>query len=219
MNFDKDQQSDDQNGEPDLSALNEPSEGNFILESSNKKQVSAGTLAVGGLIVACAAGVYFMYLRNGPSAANASSETTAQASTTITQFLSSDVENVEKMKQMLRDTEKAVQQFKTHPGKSQVPLDALRTNPFRQVGTELGEKAEEKAAAEAAKKRREETLKAVQGLKVQSIIAGGSRKAVMINNRMYQEGEEVDRFVVDKIKPGSVIVRFEKSRFELKMQK
>jgi hypothetical protein len=217
--------SDQQNGggeqtEQDLSsALNETSDGNFVLEENTpKRQVSAGTLAVGGLIAACAAVVYFMYLRNGPQAANAS-DATAAANSTITQFLSADGENVEKMKQMLKDTEKAVQQFQNHPAKSQVPLDNLRTNPFRQVTTELGNKAEEKAAEEAAKRKREETLKAVQSLRVQSIIAGGARKAVMINNKMYTEGEEVDRFVVEKIKSGSVIVRFEKSRFELKMQK
>ena len=37
----------------------------------------------------------------------------------------------EKMKQVITNTDKVVQQFRSYPSKKQVPLDGLHTNPFR----------------------------------------------------------------------------------------
>ncbi len=115
---------------------------------------------------------------------------------------------------MLRDTEKAVQQMQSQPSKTQVPLEDLKTNPFRQVTTKVSEHTEE----DGIKKKREETLKAAQALKVQSILVGRTN-AAMISGKMYSEGQAIDRFTIEKIAPGSVIIKCEKMRFELKMQK
>ncbi len=210
------EQDQDSSAAQDLgAALNEGSDPGFVVSSdARKRKLSPGTMAVGGVLLCCAAVTYFMYLKNGPKAASAATPGTAQASTTINEFLSSDTENVARMKSMLQDTEKAVQQMQSQPAKTQVPLDDLKTNPFRQVTTKVSEHAEE----DAAKKRRDEMLKSVGTLHVQSIMSG-TRKAAMINGKMYQEGQQVDRFTVERIQPGSVIVRCEKSRFELKMQK
>ena len=41
----------------------------------------------------------------------------------------------------------------------------------------------------------------------------------MINNTMYTEGQQVDSFVVEKINPGTVVVKSSVYRFELRMQK
>lgn len=215
MSFNKDQQDgvQESGGAEDLSAaLSEPEAG-FITEQP-KKQLSAGTLAVGGLVVLIAGAVYFMYLRNGPQAAKAA-DATSSATTTINQFLSGG-QNAAQMKQMLDDTEKAVQQFRNNdPAKTQVPIAELKTNPFSQpTAAKTGNNADREA-----KKLREEMVKAVQALKVQSVIHGGKRKAAMINGTLYQEGQQVGQFVVEKIGPGSVIVRNGKSRFELKMQR
>jgi len=207
-------QDQDEQGAADLNAALNEGDTEFVIAAKPKRQLSPGTMAVAGVLLCCGAITYFMYVKNGPKAASAATPGTAQASSTITQFLSSDTENVEKMKAMLRDTEKAVQQMQSQPSKTQVPLDDLKTNPFRQLTTKVSERAEE----DEVKKKREETLKAAQGLKVQSILVG-KNNAAMINGKMFQEGQTIDRFTIEKIATGSVIIRFEKLRFELKMQK
>ena len=62
-------------------------------------------------------------------------------------------------------------------------------------------------------------FKAAQTLQVQSIIHSGARKACLINNKMYTEGQKADAFTIEMIGPASVIVRNGQYRFELKMQK
>jgi hypothetical protein len=46
-----------------------------------------------------------------------------------------------------------------------------------------------------------------------------ARKACMINNVVYLEGQQVDGFVIRTINPASVIVQQDRYRFELKMQR
>jgi len=41
----------------------------------------------------------------------------------------------------------------------------------------------------------------------------------MINNTLYQEGQQIDSFIIEKIAPAGVIVKSGTYRFELKMQK
>ena len=83
-----------------------------------------------GFLLACGVGTYFMYNRNAKANDPPTAEAAA-AQTTITQFLSDDKDNVNKMKDLLENTGKAVEQFRASPGKKQVPLDDLQTNPFR----------------------------------------------------------------------------------------
>src|SRR2546426_863445 len=61
--------------------------------------------------------------------------------------------------------------------------------------------------------------KAVQTLQLQTVVIRANRKACMINNTMYQEGESVESFTIEKISPSAVIVRSGVYRFELKMAK
>ena len=200
-------------GAEDLSAALTEGEASFV--SSEKRQpISTGTLVVGGLIAAAAALTYFMHLRSGPAKA-AANPSTANADATITQFLSNDSQNAEKMRQLLKDTEKAVQQFQQQPAKTQVPLEELKTNPFR---TELGAAKNEEAEKAAEQKRKDELRTAAASLKVQTIMSG-KRKAAMINGSLKAEGEEINGFEVEKINADSVIVRKDGSRFALKMQK
>jgi hypothetical protein len=201
-------------GADDLNATLGESETEFVVGDEKKQPLSAGTLVVGGLIAVAGLATYFMSVRNGPKAVSAN-PSTASANATITQFLSNDSQNAERMRQLLKDTEKAVQQFKQQPAKTQIPLDDLKTNPFR------AETAATNDAAEKAleKQKKEETLKAVSALRVQSIMSGGKRKAVMINNTLYTEGESVQGFQIEKISSDAVIVKNSVGRFALKMQK
>ena len=166
--------------------------------------------------IVCGAGTYFMYNRSAKAGAQATPETTA-AQATITQFLSDDKGNVTKMKELLENTGNAVEQFKASPGKKQVPLDDLKTNPFR---IEAGaDKPDEDVDAATAKRRAEAAraaaLKAAQQLKLTFVMSGGKQKSCMINNAVYREGETVGEFTVEQINTDSVVVRAADQKFKI----
>jgi hypothetical protein len=194
--------------------------GGFVVEQK-KKSVGAGTIAMGGVLLACGAAMAFMGMRSGPSAADAATPESAGANKTISQFLSDDKDNVKKMRDLLTSTEKAVQQFVTYPGKTQVPVKNLRGNPFRlRAAKPVTAKADDDAAT--ARKRLEDRRLAAQAgvrkLNLQSIVHGKT-KACMVNNTLYTEGQKVEGFTVEKIEPQRVVVRSDVFRFELKMKR
>ena len=83
------------------------------------------------LIVIGGGGTYLMYQRQGPASASAATAEAAKAQKTIDNFLTSGPNGMKMMQEMLHNTEKIVQQFLEYPSAPQVPLSALRTNPFR----------------------------------------------------------------------------------------
>jgi hypothetical protein len=208
-------------GAEDLSgALNESGDGEFIVEEE-KKPANRGSLVLFGLVLAGVGLTYLMFLRTGPKSADAAvAAQSAEASNTINTFLNDGGSNIKLMETMLKSTEKVVQQFLNYPSMTQVPLSALKTNPFRYATPKAPGETESEAAA---KRRHEEervaTLKAVQGLNLQSVMHGGTRKACMINNTLVQEGQTIESFTVEKINPQGIIVKNGAYRFELKMQK
>ena len=182
-----------------------------------KKGPSKSVVILGALILVGAVVLWFTYFRGTPS--------TAQAGTTpndggeqIKQFLDSG--NINMMKQTLKETEKIVEQFRSYPGRKQIPLASLRTNPFR----ELPPDDKDASAALPKDSQREEELHkqaidAVSELHVQSIIRGTKYKACMINNTLYQEGQQVGILKIEQVNNGAVVVSSGKYRFEVKMQK
>jgi hypothetical protein len=207
-------------GDGDLKdALSDSGESEFVSEGEGQKKSSP--LVAIGLVLAVLGAGYLWYSRSGPAGALAAAAPDA-ASETVTKFLDGGTTNVVMMEKMLRETEKVVQQFLSYPSMKQIPLGELQTNPFRFRAPQAeGEKVSESEAA--AKKRREAerqaVIKAVGGLNLQSVIHSGNRKACMINNTLYSEGDQVDTFVVEKINPGAVVVKSGVYRFELRMQK
>jgi hypothetical protein len=193
-------------------------ESGFVASEQVKPKVSAVTLAMMGVIALGAGGVWFMYQKaGGPSTATAASAAeTAQAKKTINSFLDNGGQNVKNMEQMLKDTQRYVQQF-LNPMVKQVPLAELRQNPFRQKANDG--KADDAAAARKREEERQAMLKAVQALQLQSVMYGDTRKACMINNSLYREGQQVDSFTIDKINATSIVVKNGEYRFELKMQR
>ena len=159
-----------------------------------------------------------MYKRQGPASAAAANVETAAAQQTIDNFLTTGPNGIKTMETMLHNTEKIVQQFLDYPSVPQVPLSALRTNPFRFSKPDADAKPDE--AAEKKKKEEEKSaaLRSSQALNLQSIISGNHR-ACMINNTLYTEGQQVDSFTIEKISPNSVVVKTGVYRFELRMQK
>ena len=198
-------------------ALSEP-EQEFV--SGEVKKGVNKTLVGGGLLLACVAGAWFMFARGGPKTATAAANPQAVAADgTIKNFLATDAQNAKMMKDLLKNTDKVVQQFRTYPDKTQVPLEDLQTNPFRQ-GTE---KKTDTSIENVSKRQREEeraaALKAVQALQLQSVMHSSAHKACMINNKLYQEGQQVAEFNIEKISPNAVVVKSGIYRFELRMQK
>ena len=191
--------------------------------SEEKKPLSRSSLVLGLVVVASIAGLWVMHKRSGPQSAGAATAETAKANETINQFLSNGEKNVKMMDQMLKDTEKFVSAFLKYPSASQVPLSDLQTNPFRhQSGGDDANEDDARSVAEAQKKREEErlaVLKAVQGLQLQSVMHSDANKACMINNALYQEGQQVESFTIEKINPKGVIVKNGAYRFELRMQR
>lgn len=188
----------------------------FIYEEPPKAQISRGTLLLFGLAAIAGGVIWFMYVRNGPQAADAASLEAQDADQTITQFLSSGTRNIEKMQQMLRNTEGIVEQFRDYPAIKQVPLSQLQTNPFR--FSILNDTKDPNLANRKREEERNAAVKAVQQLALRSIMHSGSHRACMINNTLYQEGQQVDGFTIEQITPESVIVKSGVYRFELKMQ-
>ena len=189
--------------------------GGFV--SEEKKPLNTGTLVMAGFLLACGIGTYVMYTRNAP-AKTAPSADAAAAQTTITQFLSDDKQNVSKMKDLLQNTEKAVEQFRAAPSKTQVPLDELQTNPFRIAATTPDGAPSDDEAAKKAEEARAATLKAAQALNLQFIVVG-KKKSCLINNARYLEGQQVGEFTIESISPNSVVIQKDDARFELKMKK
>jgi hypothetical protein len=204
-----------------LDSLNSGDE-NLVVEEQ-KAPLSRGTLAMFIIMVVGAATLFFMYRQTGPKSAGAAvTQETATAHQTISTFLSGGDASVKSMEKLLRNTEKIVQQFVKYPSRTQIPLSDLRTNPFRQHEEVAAKAGTGPTSEEVEKARREkmrgEALKAVQELQLQSIMFSDNRKACMINNSLYREGQQVGDFTIEKISPQSVVVEMNKLRFELKMQ-
>ncbi|MCC6424722.1 MAG: general secretion pathway protein GspB [Phycisphaerales bacterium] len=195
-------------------------EGEFVLAEAPKPK-NKGLTVLLGVVLAGACAIYLTYFRHGPqSAAAATNEQSEQNSAAISRFLEAGGENIKLMERMLRSTEKVVQQFRSYPSTTQVPLAGLKANPFRYEAIKGADPA---ADEELARKQRAEeraaVLKSVQELQLQSIMCGESRRACMINNTLYGEGQQVESFTIEKITPDSVIVKNGSYRFELKMQR
>lgn len=169
-----------------------------------KKQVSGGTLGVAGVLALCAGAVWFMFLRNGPQAAQAADDTTADS---INAFVGEGRQHVTLMRQMLQNTEKVVQQFQKSTTRNQIPLNKLTTNPFQMEAPKqlLNE------TSIAAKRRRDEERAAVvenvKSLHLQLILYGQNRRVAMINDKAYTEGQEVESMKVEKILSDRIILR------------
>ena len=207
---------DDQDYGADLASQLGGGDESFIYEEAPRSQVSRGTLLLFGLAAIAGGVIWFMYVRNGPEAASAASAEAKNADQTITQFLSSGTKNIEQMQQMLRNTEGIVDQFRKYPAISQIPLSQLQTNPFR--FRTLTEPTDQNLTNRQRENERNAAVKAVQQLSLRSIMHSETHRACMINNSLYQEGQQVDQFTIERITPDSVIVKTGVYRFELKMQ-
>lgn len=176
------------------------------------KKPNTQVMLLVGLGVVALAVVWFMFFRGSPPAAQAALP--ADGGNDIKQFLDSG--NINLMKQTLKDTEKVVQQFRTYPAQTQVPLASLKSNPFREL-TPKNDGPTVKSGDDDEAKEHARIVAAVAELHLQSIIRG-KRHACMINNTLYAEGDQVGIFTVKQVGTGKVVLESGKYRFELNMQ-
>jgi len=188
-----------------------------VVEKPRRKLVDAAGLLLFGLIAMVGLGTYVMVIRAGVQTGTASAAT-AITDGQITTFLSGGVQNLRQMMSMLHDTGKVVAQFNSSSSARQVPLDNLKTNPFR--ATEVVNQPVVPLSDDAAKRQAELDRQSAQAiannLRLDSIVYG-SHSGCMINGKSYVEGQSSDTFVVDRILPTSVWVRIGEIRWQLKM--
>lgn len=211
------QHQDDGSDATDLADALGGEEQSFVTEV--KQPVNRSSLMVFGVLMLGVAGYYLMYLRTGPQSAAAASAEVQQADQTISQFLSAGAENIRVMQQLRQTTDKVVAQFRNSEV-PQVPLTELQANPFQYARSKPGDPtADETASRKKQEQERQAAMKAVQALQLQSILHSDARRACMISNQLYGEGQTVGGFTVEQISPDAVIVKQGAYRFQLKMQR
>ena len=191
-------------------------DGDFI--ATDKKPVNQSAITLFVLIAVGAAATYFMHLRTGPQSARAADPSTVNAEVVITDFMRGGSGNVTLLRRLLDGTARIVAQFKDYTNVPQVPLSDLKANPFQSAVAKV--QLTEDADEIARKKKEQEHVTAVQAaqaLHLQTVVIRTNRKACLINNTMYQEGDSFASFTVEKISPAAVIVQSGDYRFELKM--
>jgi len=170
---------------------------------------------LGGLAVVAAAVIWFMFFRSGPQSAQAGTSPNDGGSQ-IKEFLDSG--NINMMKQTLKETEKIVKQFRNSPGKTQVPLDQLHSNPFRELTPKADGTVVNNKDAEKAEELHKQAVAAVAEIKLQSIIHSSKVRACMVNNTLYKEGQQIGILKIEQVTTNSVIVSSGQYRFEIKMK-
>lgn len=204
------------NADGDLTGALAESDFSFVAEE--KPARGSGSVILFALVLAAAGATYFMYWKAGPkSAVAATSAESKEASTTIQQFLTDGHVSLKAMEEMRRNTEAVVERFTNYPSMTQVPLSALKANPFRMLPQVPAADVTEAAERRRREQLRETTVKAVQSLALQSVMISDARSACMINNTLYTEGQQVDIFVIEKVTKNAVVVQANRFRFELKM--
>ena len=228
MSYEAEQETQDGDGSEnadDLTMALSGGETTFVGES--KQPMSKGTMVVAGLLIACGAITYFMYIRTGPDVAAANPES-AKNDQIVKGFID-DPTRAKGWKELIESTDKVVKQFKQEV--PQVPLTALGGNPFEKEKPKPSEDLAAQRAKEALEKQKADAKEAVAELKLQTIIHRDPKKAaVMINNSMYRKGNKISvlegkvTFTVDEIRPDAVTVSIpvkgeEPLKFELKMKR
>ena len=229
MSYEAEQESQDGAGDgtenaDDLSMALSGGETSFVSET--KQPMSKGTMVVAGLLVACGAITYFMYIRTGPDAAAASPES-VKAQQVVQEFLNGP-DKAKEWAVLIKNTEKVVDQFKKEV--VQVPLTALANNPFEKDKPKPKEVDAAKLKLEEMERAKAAAKEAIAELKLQTIIHRDPKKAaVMINNSMYRKGGKISVlegkvvFTVEDIRSDGVTVSVpiaggEPATFELKMK-
>jgi hypothetical protein len=196
----------------------ETSEADMIFTpETSKPGRNAGMLMVAFVLIGVGV-IYFMRARGGPSQAKASAALT-KADADIKGFIN-DRDQIRKMTEMIKNTEKVVEQFTTYGEMPQVPVEELKKLP--NIFVYVPEKGKPTKAGDpsggrdkALKKFREQ----LDELRVQYLMVGAVSRVAMVNNKLLKEGQEIDGFVIDQITTTEVMVSKTVDGFEFKAAK
>lgn len=184
---------------------------------AEKKPVNQTAMMLFAILTIGVAGLWAMNRRTGPQSVHAADPTAIEAQTTIADFMQRGSRNISLLRSLLEGTARIVEQFKI-PKIIQVPLSDLKANPFHFATAKV---AAVDDGGDAARKRKEEEKQAIQtavrSLQLQSLVLRANRKACMINNVLYQEGDSVEGFTVQSISNEGVVVKQSGYRFRLQM--
>jgi hypothetical protein len=176
----------------------------FAPEAS-KPGRNAGMLMIAFVLIGVGV-IYFMRARaGGPAPVSAEA---LKAKTLIDGF---DSNQVRKMKDLLEKTQTVVDDFNKDRNLGQDDKK-LEYNPFtyHSPNEKPGETDAEKIERDRKKnleKRRAAFTQDIGNLRVQYIMVSNFAKTAMINNKLVQEGQEVEGFTIEKLSPTSVIVQ------------
>jgi hypothetical protein len=195
----------------------------YVADEKSGK-VNGPAVTAGVLVVAAIGGLWFLNSRAGGPAEAAAEETMAAAQ--IDGFLTGQRASIEEMRQVLADTEAIQQQFLKYPTASQIPLGALKTDPFdfdppeqRKMPTAQDPEVLAKLEAERTAARQETLRLALADVKVKSVMDVGGEPACMIGHRLYRVGDDLavsgETFRVLGIRSDLIVVASDDVRFGL----
>jgi len=188
----------------------------FAPEAS-KPGRNAGMLMIAFVMIGVGV-IYFMRARaGGPTAVRAE---VTKAETLIKGF---DGTQVKIMQDLLKNTQKVVEQFNDEGKKNREdPKLALDPFTYHSPNEKAGETEDEKAIRLRNKNieaRRAAFKEDIKLLRVQSVIINNFAKTAMINNKLVQEGQEIEGFTIEKLAPNSVIVQRDGIRAQIDLNK
>lgn len=188
--------------------------------AAEKKPINRSALTLFVILAIGSAATYGMHLRTGPRSASAADPATITAEVAIGDFMKGGNGNVVLLRHLLEGTAKVVEQFKDYTNVAQIPLSELKANPFQASVTKPSNIED---SAEVARRKKEEEhsaiVKLVQSLQLQTVVIRANKKACIINNVMYQEGDAIDKFTLVRIDANAVVVKCAGYKFELRMGK
>jgi len=117
--------------------------------------------------------------------------------------------------------ENLVNKFDTYVQERQVPLAALRANPFQveaptQDAAAVAEPERDLEAETEA--RRQQMLKAARNLKLGAVLIAGGERSVIIGGRLYRVGDVVEGLRIAAVQSDYVTLAFENETVELRLR-
>ncbi len=171
---------------------------------------TTGLLILVGL---ASAGLFYMQVRTAPLLALGAEQTASEAA--IQTFLAAGESNIAKLQQSMKATRATVDQFTATP--ATLAAAKVERDPYAEPAVPRTAPKIEPAINRDAD--RNTLLAAAKQINVQSVIIGNGRRACLLNNKLYFEGQSVTDFKIELITQSAVTVSRDGLRFELRLNK
>lgn len=188
-----------------------------------KPKINAATMVLIGIFTAGLAGIYLVGMQNKPRGVSAEQiNREARVDSAIAELLAQKGGSPgASISSLYKDSEKLVAMFYNYPG-GDAGSGNLDSNPFA-LSTVRENSAEPIVRAVVGNAAEQERLRHVAEnfatLHLDSVVLSANMKAAMINRKLVTVGAKVGEFTVLTIENQRVILGFENSKFELKLQR